>query len=346
MGEQLSLHWRTLAATLFSAALVVGAYVLAQGIELPPSAQASTETALLQAIATRDSSGDGLPDWQKVLYGIPLTATTTDYFNLGTTDGEAVAKGLIVPKAIADIKVASPSGEPIIVDPSLPPAPQEGTLTEAFARSFFTLYLNAKAANNGTELSASQINDLSEKTLSSLSSLVSAAPDYKSAKDLTVLSSGAEALKAFAASAEAVILKNKKESAATKSEVLYLQDVVERNDTSALPLLASVAKMYRDTAAGLATLPVPSELVALDLALINAMMRGSGIVSDFARVNTDPLAAMFALEQYAPLDQSVTETLAGMSDIYTAADVALSADTPGAEFLNTLARYRAATLTP
>ena len=119
MGGNVSLNWRTIVAALFSVVLVVGAYVLARGIELPLTAQASTETALLQAIATRDSTGDGLPDWQKALYGIPLNSTTTDYFNLGMTDGEAVARGLIVPKAIADIQVTTSSDSPII-DPSLP----------------------------------------------------------------------------------------------------------------------------------------------------------------------------------------------------------------------------------
>ncbi len=340
MGETVSLNWRVLAAALFSAVLVVGAYMLAKGIESPPIAQASTEAALLQALATRDSNNDGLPDWQNVLYGIPLESATADYFNLGMTNGEAVARGLIVPKAIADMRVATSSGEPVIVDPSLPPVPAEGTLTEAFARSFFTLYLSAKQANGNTELSTNQVETLAGQALISLSSLIGTAPDYKSANELIVQGSGADALKAFAASAEAVIVKNKKTSDATKNEIFYLQDAVERNDGNALSHLASLAKMYRDTAVGLAALPVPSELAAGGLALINALMRASGIASDFARVNTDPLAAMLALEQYVQLDQSLVQTFAAISSVYAAADITLPEGTPGALFLNTVSRYR------
>ena len=342
MGETTSLNWRILAAALFSIVLIAGAYMLATGIRSPSLAEASTEAALLQAIATRDSNSDGLPDWQNVLYGIPLSSATTDYFNLGMTNGEAVARGLIVPKAIADITVATSSSSSIIVDPSLPPAPAEGTLTDVFAKSFFTLYINAKQANGGAELSLNQVEELAGQALISLSSLVGAAPDYKSANELIIQSSGADALTAFAINIEAVIMKNREESEATKNEIFYLQDVVEKNDASALPHLVSIAKMYRDTAVGLAALPLPAGLATDGLALINALMRASGIASDFARVNTDPLAAMLALEQYVQLDQSLIQTFVNISDVYAVAGVTLPDETPGADFLKAVARYRAA----
>ena len=89
--------------------------------------------------------------------------------------------------------------------------------------------MNAKAANGGAELSAAQVDELTgTKHLTLSPSLVTAAPDYKSAKDITVSDTGADALKAFAANAEAIILKNKSASDATKDEILYLQDAVER----------------------------------------------------------------------------------------------------------------------
>ena len=343
MGQNTSLNWRIIGATLFSLVLVVGAFVLARGIGSPPLAEASVETALLQAIATRDSNGDGLPDWQGSLYGIPLDSPTADYFNLGMTNGEAVARGLIVPKAVADIAIATSSGQSVIVDPSLPSASPEGTLTDTFAKNFFTLYISAKQANGGVQLSQTQIDTLAGQALSALSSMVAIAPDYKSAGDIIVSGSGADALKAFAVSVEAIIQKNRDAATITKSEIFYLQDVVEKGDTSALSSLVAVAKMYRDTAVGLAALPIPTELSVHAPALINQLMRTSGITSDFARVNTDPLAAMFALEQYVLVDQLMEQTLASLGDIYAAANIVLPAGTPGATFLGTLNQYRTAT---
>ncbi|MHB1769606.1 MAG: hypothetical protein ACYCPH_00795, partial [Minisyncoccota bacterium] len=240
--------WRVVSATFVSAAFIGGAYMFAQGVESPSVAQASTETALLQAIATRDSNGDGLPDWEKALYGIPVNATTTDYFHLGMTDGEAVAKGLIVPTAIANVPVATSS--PSFSDGSLPPPPATGTVTAAFTKDFLALYLSAKQASGGAPLSQADTMNIAQEALSQLSQMVTVAPDFKSIQDLTVSGSGSNALKTFAASAEAIFLKNT--SDATTSEINYLQYAVEGNDATALTHIASIAKAYRDTAVGLA----------------------------------------------------------------------------------------------
>ena len=132
MGQILQ-NWRVLIAAFFAAVLIIGSFMFARSVASTPIAQASTETALLQAIATRDSDGDGLPDWEEALYG--TDPRITDTFKLGMTDGAAVAKGLIVPKAIADIRVTMSAPVSIGSD-GLPPPPAEGTLTAAFAKNF------------------------------------------------------------------------------------------------------------------------------------------------------------------------------------------------------------------
>lgn len=329
MGDRFSDNWRIITATLFSAVMVAGAYVIARGIESPSLAQASTETALLQAIATKDSDADGLSDWEEALYG--TNSHVTDTFHLGMTDGEAVAKGLIVPKAIADIAVATSS--PASLDANgLPPPPAEGTLTAAFAKSFFTLFLAAKEKNGDGDLSESQMSDVATQALSSLSSTMVAAPDYKSKKDLTISGSGADALKEFAVRAEAVFLKNTNDS--SKSEVFYLKDALENNDTTALPHIASIAKSYRNGAIGLAVLTVPAELAADDLTLINAMMRVSQIATDFTRVNDDPLTTMLALQQYPQAVLALSNAFIHIGKIYTNAGITIHTGAPGASFVN------------
>ncbi|KKW45324.1 MAG: hypothetical protein UY97_C0026G0007, partial [Parcubacteria group bacterium GW2011_GWB1_57_6] len=239
--------------------------------------------------------------------------------------------GLIVPRAIADMSTLASS--PAVPGPNgLPPAPAEGTLTAAFAQNFFTLYLAAKQRKGGENLSESDMANVANEALSSLSSAITAAPDFKSAKDLTVSGSGAEALRAFAADAEAVLLKNTNN--ATTSELNYLKNAVENNDITALSHIASIAKGYRDSAAGLAMLPVPQELASVDLALINSLMRMSEIATDFTRVNDDPLAAMLALQQYPQAVLALGNAFVRIGTIYKDADVSLLASTPGASFVN------------
>ncbi len=325
--------WRILGATILSAAFIVGAYVFAQGVGAPPVAQASTETALLQAIATKDSNGDGLPDWEKALYGIPVNATTTDYFHLGMTDGEAVARGLIVPTAIANIPVATSS--PSASGGSLPPPPEAGTITAAFTKNFLTLYLSAKQANGGAPLSQADTMTIAQEALNQLAQMVTAAPDFKSARDLTVSGSGPDALRTFAAAAEAIFLKNT--SNATTTEINYLKYAVEGNDATALTHIASISKAYRDAAAGLAALPVPKELSTADLMLINALARMSQITSDFARATTDPLAAILALKQYPQAVLALNTAFTYIGTTYKDAGITLPTGTPGASFVNLVA---------
>ena len=332
MGGKISRHWQVVTATLFSVTLVFGAYILARGFESPPAVQASTETALLQAIATKDSSGDGLPDWEKALYGIPVNATTTDYFHIGMTDGEAVTKGLIVPIAIADIPVATSSASSFVVDPSLPPASAKGTLTAIFAQNFFTLYLAAKQANGGADLSANQTSAIANQAINSFAESFKPTPDFKSTQDLTVSGSGPAALKAFAVSAEAVFKQNT--STATTSELQYLQYAAQGNDTNALTQLTAIAKGYRESAVGLSVLPVPTELAADDLILINQMMRISEIITDFTKVNTDVLATILALEQYPQAVLSLADAFTHVGAVYATAGVTLPVGAPGASFVN------------
>ena len=98
--------------------------------------------------------------------------------------------------------------------------------------------------------------------------------------------------------------------------------------------IASIAKAYRDSAVGLSVLPVPAELVAEDMALINAMARISEIATDFTRVNDDPLATMLALKQYPQTVLALGTAFINIGKIYGAAGISLPAGAPGASFVN------------
>lgn len=327
-------HWQISVSILISLLLVSSAYVIARDIEAPQVAQASMETELLKAIASKDTDADGLPDWEETMYGTDPRAT--DSFTLGMTDGEAVARGLIVPKAITDdssFKVSQDGS--VIVDPSLPPAPADGTLTAQFAQNFFTLFMAAKEANGGGDLSESQMNDVANQTMSLLTSSIKPAPDYKAMKDLQVTGSGVDAMKAFAIQAEAILLKNTNE--ATTTDINYLKRAIIDGDESAYGYILSIAKGYRGSAAGLAAVPVPKELAQDSLLLINTMMRMSQLDVDFTKADSDPLAAILALQQYQTVATALGKAFINIGKIYAEAGIALPAGAPGALFVNMIA---------
>ncbi len=335
MGQILR-HWRIPFATLFSVALIIGAYMLAKSVESPALAQASAETALLQAIAAKDSDADGLSDWEEALYGTDPHQTDTNH--LGMTDGEAVKKGLVVPKVMANLAAASSASnasDGVNYAAAGLTAPTEGTLTDAFAKNFFALYLTAKEANGGVNLTGAQTSALAEQAMEQLSQAIVPAASFKKAADMTVSGTGPDALRAFAIAAEAVLRKNATD--ATKSEIEYFQDAVQSDDASARAHLRSLADAYRASAIGIAVLPVPKELAAVDLAIVNAIMRLSEIDRDFSRVDTDPLAAMLALQQFRKTELAAEQAFTTLAAIYRVNGVSLPRGAPGASFVNLMA---------
>ncbi|MDO8624336.1 MAG: thrombospondin type 3 repeat-containing protein [bacterium] len=316
-------------ALLIAGALIISSYFTAVGVGKTSVVEASTESALLQKIATKDSDGDGLPDWEESLYGTDQHMVDTRGF--GMTDGEAVAKGLIVPKAVADLPEPRTTSSSDLSEYGLT-APAEGSLTAAFAKNFFTLYLSTKEAKNGSPLTEADTSAIAEKAMASLSTSIAEAALFKSAQDLAVSGSGEEALRTFAISVEAVLLARKSE--ASKSELLYLQDALSTGGEGALAPLRSIATNYREVALGLTVLPVPEEAKAAYLEFINALYRIGQISDDFARVESDPLATMLALTQYPQAVLTLGNALIEINTIYRNANITFEKGTSGASFVN------------
>lgn len=325
-------HWQISLSVLFSVVLVTGSYLFTQNVIAPRVAEASAETELLQALATKDSDADGLPNWQESLYG--TDPDVADTFKLGMTDGAAVSQGLIVPKAITDVRTPESSSGESSGD-GLPPPPAEGTLTAQFAETFFVNFLAAREANGGADLSEAQMNDVANQTVAALTSSIKPAADFKSMKDLNITGSGAEAMLAFAASAEAVLLKNT--NTATTSDINYLRSAIIDGNKSAYEHIASIAKSYRASAAGLAVLPIPKELAEDVLLLINTLMRMSQLDTDFTQAEADPLVAILALQQYQTVATVLGRAFVNIGNVYATAGIAIPTGAPGALFVNMIA---------
>ncbi len=281
---------RTLQASLFSILLIAGAYGVATwgGVRLP-SAEASTQSELLQAIAQKDADQDDLPDWEESLYG--TDPGVRDSRGLGMTDGEAVAKGLIVPQVAAPTTFEA-------TDDSAPL-----TLTAVFSRQLFLSYISLKIEKNGAALTSAEMSELTKTTIArlketNLTALVRSAAEV----EITVSSEGA--LAAYAASAEAVFRAHEPDDAG-KDELAHLKDAVA-GDAAAYERVRVRGQSYRNVAAGLMALPVPSTLVDEHIALVNALERLGTLVGEMAGLEVDPLGSMLALRFHEEAKSTVT----------------------------------------
>lgn len=325
------LHWRIVSAGLFSVVLIGSAVFIARDAQSPRSAQASAESDLLKAIATKDSDGDGLPDWEESLYG--ADPNRVDSFGLNMPDGQAVAKGLVVPRAVAEYEVqtSSAAAKTPGIDDSIPPPPTEGTLTAVFAQTLYVEYRVTREAK-GADLSSAEIAAVTQKALRTFASSIKPSGDFKTSKDISTAGSGEEALRAYAIAVDAIFQKNT--DSTTKSELTYLQEVVQENKEDSLASIVAIAKAYRETAIGLSKLPVPTELSNEGLRLMNSLMRIAEVTTNFAQVRVDPLATMLALEQYPQATLDLAHALIGISNVYKKANITFAEGDSGAGLVN------------
>jgi hypothetical protein len=147
-----------------------------------------------------------------------------------------------------------------------------------------------------------------------------------------VSGSGQDALKAYAAAADQVILAHPANTSV--DEIDALQDLVSTGNQDDVSILQKISAAYTADATGLAVLPVPQEAAAAHLALINAFWRTGAVISDFALEGTDPLTSMLALDQYPQAVADLGTAFANMANVYAAAGIVLPAGAPGAEFIN------------
>lgn len=333
-------EWRIIGASALAITLIGGAYLAAVGASHPRVAEASTETALLQAIASKDSDGDGLPDWEESLYG--TDPQNPDSRHLGMSDGEAVAKGLIVPKAQVPAASTVPQAPTSATQDGIAPAATD-SLTDLFAKNFFTLYVAAKQ-QSGAALTSNQIDALAATALQELTASVGPAPDFKTPADIKTAGTGSDALRAYAAAAEQVFLAQG--GGFSTDELDSLTAAAQDTDPNAIANLARIASAYHDIAVGLLALTAPREIAPAHLALIDALARTGSIVGDFARLRTDPVATMLALQQYPQSLADLIGAFASITHVYSSAHITLSPGTPGSQFVGLSAQLQSAQATP
>ena len=312
-------------------AFVLWAYVSAVGFAHPSLARATTETELIKSITAKDSDGDGLPDWEETLYG--TDPHKVDTRGLGKTDGEAVAEGLIVPKAVADLPAPADATSTTATNLGLS-SPGEGSLTDIFSKNFFSIYLAAKDAA-GRELTKDEISNLAANAVEKLTASVKPPADFRTARDIRVEGSGADALRTYAATAETVFATHTTNY--PKSELEYLKEAVDGN-TAALENVRDIAAAYRAIASGLAALTVPIEVRDAHVALVNALAGVGVLANDFTKYDTDPLLVMLATTQYANVVTHLHDAFVNLADVYAKAHVTFSQDEVGAHFVYTVSK--------
>jgi len=258
--------------------------------------------------AAKDSDQDGLKDWQEIqIY--KTDACKNDSDNDGYLDGEEVASGF-------DPAKKAPGDELTGAAQTLPrPLPQN--LTEALRQSLLGQIKNNQIQSFNSEgglLSGEDIQNYpglqqSINEIVANSSNLFAAEAINENQIKISSDSGPAAIRRYAAAASGAIPDVKNVSSPSESEMFL--NAVEKNDFSELD---KVLTAYSEGYQKLKTLTVPENLLPLHLEQLNIFSSLIKIYQGVKEINSDPLKANLALQNYQAISERISSWLENLSE--------------------------------
>ena len=304
---------RIIVASVVALVMVGGSYALSGpvpflGINV---ADAQTSAELLREYAAKDTDTDSLPDWQEALYGTdPYNAES---FQAGIKDGEAVAQGLITPKVQV---AAAPEATDLATVPGTAGSPN--SLTDLFAQTLLKQYLTNRGETPPTN---AEIADFVEEGIATLVKTSSPVDAYALKDIQTSGSTGPLAMKAYLAAVENAFAVNTIPS--EKNELLYFSDAMG-GDATALPHIRDISGAYKDIAAAMLKIAVPTEARQSHLRIVNALMGMSTITADMGAMEGDPLRALMGIGLYERQANGMVDAFASLNAQLIASQVTVT----------------------
>ena len=287
------------------------------------SVNAESTDQLLAAYASKDTDGDGLPDWQEALYGTdPSKAISNSY---GIPDGQAAKEGKLTPNTLSS---QLPQDQNVDVNTIPGSTAAAGSLTDQFSQEFLQEYVSA---SNGQPMTDEQqqalvtklLGEFTQKAVTTLGSrytIVSVHTD-PSASTLEYAGAVEDILRAHDVDADA-------------NQPIQLMDaLIEKNDASARPKLVALQKSYASIASDLVNVHVPPALAEDNLNLIQSFDTLAKATQIVANYEQDPLGVMGALTVYQPSSKKIVDTFNDLATkILVAGEPAAGA--PGSTIVN------------
>lgn len=237
-------------------------------------------------ISKIDSDNDGLPDWEETLYGTDPQNSDTD--NDGTTDGKEKELG-----RNPLIKGPKDSLVPEKTSVATSEEKENLTLTDTFARSFFTQYMNLQ--QSGVKITSDNADQIAGDYLKNATLPSISAKQYTSS-DLSLVDSNPNTLASYQTSITAIFAKYW--PTGKVNELSIMQQSFTNNDTKALDEMTAVISAYQNILNNTLALSVPKLAVSLHLNVINSLATYIQTLKMVQLAYTDPLSGLVGLNAY------------------------------------------------
>jgi len=267
-----------------------------------------------------DTDGDGLKDWEEILWKTDPGKTDTD--SDGTTDNDEIKLGRN--PAVKGPSDSLANNPPIKVEAEV----SEVSPSTRVIQDFFAEYLALK--QDGGTLSEESKDVLIANLVERIGS-TGGAPQVYGTNNLTVHESvKISDIKNYGNALGTTFAKNS--VAGVEHELVIVQRALQTNDKKELEKLAIIVEAYRKTIADVLLVPVPQNIVSLHLDLLNTMSVVKFDIEGMKSVFTDPLEAIRKISEYQTAVVSLKNSLQNLADYFASKNIIFSKSEAGYMF--------------
>ncbi len=245
----------------------------------------TTTTVKVQDLLEKDTDGDGVKDWEEVLWGTDLNKTAT----FGMSDKEYVEnrRKEISAKNETEGKDNTASND-----------------TEQIAQEFLATVITLKESGN---LNSFNITNLAQKFSKDIGTNANLKTSYTDS-DVKTSTDTASAKKAYYASFSKALATAQK--GGLGGEMSAVVSYFSANTTDATPL-KKLASTYTAFTKSLLAMSVPPSAASMHLDLVNESDNMATIFKNISEINDNSIIGLIAIAQFENNEPKMEKTLAG-----------------------------------
>jgi len=252
--------------------------------------QADTSaTSLFADEAQKDADGDGLKDWEEVLWKTDPAKADTD--GDGTPDGEEVREKRSPTKAGPDDHITSIAESPFANVITQNEAEKNLTLTDIFARDFAIGFFSLEQSGRLTDANR-------DKFITGLVAGLEKPPGKEYAVADLVISqkSDAETLRQYGNTLGAIAARYRR--LAENKEAGIVNEAVKKDNAAMLEALKPIVADYDAFIAEYLGVPVPISAYEVHLEIVNANAAARDAIAGMEEIFTDPFRGTAEIAAY------------------------------------------------
>jgi hypothetical protein len=258
-----------------------------------------TTSLTINDLLQKSSAGDGIPDWEKALWGLDPNSKTTD----GIPDAEYIQE--------KREKLETANGDNKGQNNTTP------TETDKFAQQFFA---SLTAMQQSGQVDANTINNVS--TALGQNIVNSTLTDKYTTQDVKIEKENGQNIlaeqKAYYLSIKGMFQDYKEKGVGNEIQIIGILTNPANaalDNSQYVNELTQIAGYYQEYATKIMELSVPQSLVSYHLEIANSANNTGVAVANMAKVISDPIVGMSGLSQYQEYSNELISSVGNLENI-------------------------------